>query len=97
MTTHIAIHASSLCLDILNSEQFRIASCQDIRNYYDDILTLVETRLSESVTSSDSLKSEAEAITKRVISLLVYCKVANHIPSQADTVLSWFDNTTSVS
>ncbi|CZF86617.1 hypothetical protein [Grimontia marina] len=88
-----SVHATSLCLDILASDAYKIASTQDIIGFYPEVLDMVRARLEDSpYMPLSNPEQDAEEISNRVIAVLQRCKASSPYCMTPERILEWFES-----
>lgn len=68
----LAVHCTSLCLDVIYDEKFLCLNPDDIRNYYSDIYQMVYERIYSKGLNNTHLVSLSALVTRKILLVLIY-------------------------
>jgi hypothetical protein len=78
----LAVHCTSLCLDMVSHDGFTRLSESDINAYYPDVYQLVYERLNSSMMASVDTSMLSVRVARKIMSLL--CHLSHH-PEEMDS------------
>jgi hypothetical protein len=81
----LAVHCTSLCLDIIQDEKFESLSHQDINNFYVELYQMVEARTCLNTFHYARESAFVNSVTNGVLKALHICK--NHRSARNSTWL----------
>lgn len=67
----LAVHCTSLCLDVISNEKFVFMTLDDIDDCYTDIYQMVYERIDSKETHSRYLETLTTLVTQKILVILV--------------------------